>query len=393
MLPAYFQFYNPVKILSGKKALENIPHELELLNASRPLIVTDKGVVQAGLINIVKEALGGSNLTIGAVYDKTPPDSSSTVVSEAAAIFREANCDSLIAVGGGSVLDTAKGVNIVVSENTTDLMKFIGADRLTKPMRPMIAVPTTAGTGSEVTLVAVIANEEKRFKMLFTSYLLLPKVAVLDPRMTLTVPPRITASTAMDALTHAVEAYSCLQKNPLSDAYAWAAIDLVRRYLVTAVTDGKNEEARMALANAALMAGCAFSNSMVGLIHAIGHAVGGVSRIAHGLAMAILMPWCMEYNMGRCAPYYGELLFPIAGSDEFLRTAPGKRADRCVEVIREMNLQLNRLTGMPVTLKESGVKRESLPDIARTALGDGALTFNPEDADYNEILGILKKAY
>ena len=393
MLPAYFQFYNPVKILSGKKALENIPFELELLNASRPMIVTDKGVVQAGLVDIVTAALGGSNLTIGAVYDKTPPDSSNIVIGEAAALFRDAKCDSLIAVGGGSVLDTAKGVNIVISEDTTDLMKFIGADRLTKPMRPMIAVPTTAGTGSEVTLVAVIANEEKRFKMLFTSYLLLPRVAVLDPRMTLTVPPRITAFTAMDALTHAVEAYSCLQKNPLSDAYAWAAIDLVRKHMITAVTDGKNEEARMALANAALMAGCAFSNSMVGLVHAIGHAVGGVSRVAHGMAMAILLPWCMEYNMGKCAPYYGELLLPLAGPDEFLKTAPEKRAGRSVAVIREMNSHLNRLAGMPLTLKDCGVKRESLPDIARTALGDGALVFNPEESDYNEILGILRKAY
>jgi alcohol dehydrogenase len=363
MLPAYFQFYNPVKILSGKKALENIPFELELLNASRPMIVTDKGVVQAGLVDIVAAALGGSNLTIGAVYDKTPPDSSNIVVGEAAALFRDAKCDSLIAVGGGSVLDTAKGVNIVISEDTTDLMKFIGADRLKKPMRPMIAVPTTAGTGSEVTLVAVIANEEKRFKMLFTSYLLLPRVAVLDPRMTLTVPPRITAFTAMDALTHAVEAYSCLQKNPLSDA------------------------------NAALMAGCAFSNSMVGLVHAIGHAVGGVSRVAHGMAMAILLPWCMEYNMGKCAPFYGELLLPLAGPDEFLKTAPEKRASRSVAVIREMNSLLNKLAGMPVTLKDCGVKRESLPDIARTALGDGALVFNPEESDYNEILGILRKAY
>lgn len=393
MLPPYFQFYNPVKILSGKKALENIPFELELLNAGRPMIVTDQGVVQAGLIDIVTAALGGSNLTIGAVYDRVPPDSSIIVVSDAAALFSEAACDSLIAVGGGSVLDTAKGVNIVISEGTTDLMKFIGADRLTKPMRPMVAVPTTAGTGSEVTLVAVIANEEKRLKMLFTSYLLLPRVAVLDPRMTLTVPPRITAFTAMDALTHAVEAYSCLQKNPLSDAYAWAAIDLVRKYMVTAVTDGKNEEARMALANAALMAGCAFSNSMVGLVHAIGHAAGGVSRVAHGIAMAVLLPWCMEYNMGKCALHYGELLLPLAGPDEYLKTDPEKRAGRSVAVIREMNATLNRLAGMPVTLKECGVKRESLPDIARTALGDGALVFNPEESDYNEILGILRKAY
>jgi len=197
----------------------------------------------------------------------------------------------------------------------------------------------------------------------------------------------------MDALTHAVEAYSCLQKNPLSDAYAWAAIDLVRKYMFTAVTDGKNEEARMALANAALMAGCAFSNSMVGLVHGIGHAVGGVSRVPHGMAMAILLPWGMEYNMEKCAPHYGELLLPLAGPDEFLKTDPEKRPGRSVAVIREMNSRLNKLAGMPVTLKDCGVKRESLPDIARTALGDGALVFNPEESDYNEILGILRKAY
>ncbi|MGE5403999.1 MAG: iron-containing alcohol dehydrogenase [Candidatus Saccharibacteria bacterium] len=393
MLPAYFQYYNPVKILSGKKALENIPFELEYLKASRPLIITDKGIVQAGLIDIVVTALGGSNLTIGAVYDDTPPDSSNVVVNEVAALFKANKCDSIIAVGGGSVLDTAKGVNIVVTENTDDLMKFIGADRLTKPLKPMVAIPTTSGTGSEVTLVAVIANVEKHCKMLFTSYFLLPNVAVLDPRMTMTVPPKITALTGMDALTHAMEAYSCLQKNPLSDAYAWAAIDLIRQHLVTTVKDGKNEEARMAMANASLMAGCAFSNSMVGLVHGIGHAVGGVSHVPHGIAMAILLPWCMEYNMSRCAQYYAEMLLPLGGPEEYIKTEPEKRAERTITIVREMNKNLNKLSGMPITLKDAGVKREDLPEIAKTAQGDGALVFNPEESTYNDILEILKKAY
>ncbi|MGE5415278.1 MAG: iron-containing alcohol dehydrogenase [Acidobacteriota bacterium] len=393
MLPAYFQYYNPVKILSGKKALENIPFELEYLKVSRPLIITDKGIVQAGLIDIVVTALGGSNLTIGAVYDDTPPDSSNIVVNEVAALFNQNKCDSIIAVGGGSVLDTAKGVNIVVTEKTDDLMKFIGADRLTKPLKPMVAIPTTSGTGSEVTLVAVIANVEKHCKMLFTSYFLLPNVAVLDPRMTLTVPPKITALTGMDALTHAVEAFSCLQKNPLSDAYAWAAIDLIRQHLVTTVKDGKNEEARMAMANASLMAGCAFSNSMVGLVHGIGHAVGGVSHVPHGIAMAILLPWCMEFNMSRCEQYYADMLLPLGGPEEYLKTAPEKRAERTIAIVREMNAAVNKLSGMPITLKDAGVKREDLPEIAKTAQGDGALVFNPEESDYNDILEILKKAY
>ncbi|MGE5421713.1 MAG: iron-containing alcohol dehydrogenase, partial [Ignavibacteriales bacterium] len=319
--------------------------------------------------------------------------SSNHVVNQVAAIYRETNCDAIIAVGGGSVLDTAKGVNIVVTENTDDLLKFIGADRLNKKMKPLIAIPTTSGTGSEVTLVAVIANVERHNKMLFTSYRLLPDVAILDPRMTMTVPPRISAMTGMDALTHAIEAYSCLQKNPVSDAYAWAAIDLIRQNLLRVVENGKDEEARMGMANASLLAGMAFSNSMVGIIHGIGHACGGVSGIPHGLAMAILLPHGMEYNLQKCAPYYAELLMPLGGTDEVLVASAGKRAERTISLVKGLNDQLRKLTGMPVTLREVGIRIDQLPDIANTAKGDGAMVYNPEEADYRDILGILQRAY
>lgn len=393
MFPTYYQYYNPVKIISGRMALENIPFELRQLGAARPLVVTDRGIVQAGLLKIVLKALGGSDLEIGAVYDQVPPDSSYRVVNEVARLYRDEGCDSLIAVGGGSVMDTAKGANIVISEGTDDLMKFVGADRLTARMQPLICIPTTSGTGSEVTLVAVIANEEKGCKMAFTSYRLLPNVAVLDPRMTVTVPPKITAMTGMDALTHAVEAYSCLQKNPVSDAYTWAAVGLIRQYLPAACEDGKNEEARMGMANASLLAGLAFSNSMVGIVHGIGHAVGGVCHVPHGLAMAILLPVCMEYNLAKCGSYYAELLLPLAGEEEYIKTPAADRAKRCIAVVRELNKKLKEITGMAVTLKEAGVEREQLPRIAETALGDGALVFNPEETDYEDIMKILMAAY
>lgn len=393
MIPAYYEYYNPVKILSGHKALENIPFELAGMGVSRPLIIADQGVVNAGLVKIVLSAFDGSGMSAAAIFDQTPPDSSNLVVNEAARIYRENHCDSLIAVGGGSVLDTAKGVNIVITENTDDLMKFVGAERLKKKMRPFIAVPTTSGTGSEVTLVAVIANVEKACKMAFTSYMLFPDVAILDTRMTLTVPAKITAATGMDAMTHAVEAYSCLQKNPLSDAYAFAAIDLIRNNLITAVTAPGNQQARLAMANASLMAGSAFSNSMVGIVHGMGHACGGVSHVPHGIAMAILLPHGMEYNQEKIGAYYAELLLPLAGAEEFAQTLPKKRAARSIQIIRQYNLNLNKLTGMPVTLKDAGVKREDLPQIARTATGDGSLIFNPVEAEYNDILEILKSAY
>lgn len=393
MIPAYYEYYNPVKILSGHKALDNIPFELEILGCRRPIIITDKGIVEAGLIKTVLDAWAGSDLTIGALYDETPPDSSNVVVNQVAEVYRYSNCDSIIAVGGGSVLDTAKAVNIVITEDTDDLMRFVGAERLRKRMRPFIAVPTTSGTGSEVTMVAVIAHLEKKCKMAFTSYMLFPDVAVLDPRMTMTVPPRITAATGMDALAHAVEAFSCLQKNPLSDGYAFKAIDLIRQYLIRVVKNGKDEAARMGMANASLLAGCAFSNSMVGIIHSIGHACGGVCGVPHGVAMALLLPWGMEYNMKKSADYYAALLLPLVGPEEYSRTAPEKRAEQSVAAVRQLNSTLNQLTGMPVTLKDAGVKKEQLEEIAKTAQGDGSLIFNPEEADFQDIMGILEAAY
>ena len=226
-LPKYYEFFNSVKIVSGYKALESISYELELLGAKMPIIITDKGVTKAGLVDHVINSFGGTQVKIGAVYDDTPVDSSNVAVNEIASIYRQQGCDSIIAVGGGSVIDSAKGVNIVISEETDDLMKFTGNNRLTKPMKPFIVIPTTAGTGSEVTMAAVIANPAKSLKMQFTSPLMLPKVAVLDPVMTVSMPAKITAATAMDALTHAVEAYIGPQKNPVSDAFAFSAIEMI----------------------------------------------------------------------------------------------------------------------------------------------------------------------
>ena len=175
--------------------------------------VTDAGVVGAGLMKRVEAVFEGTGVAIGAVYDKTPPDSSATVVNEVARLFHDTSCDCFVAVGGGSCIDTAKAANIVVVEGTNDLLQFQGAERVTKPLKPFIVVPTTAGTGSEVTLVAVIHDEAKHVKIALTSYRLLPNVAILDPKMTLTMPPKITAATGMDALTHAIEASYCLSSN------------------------------------------------------------------------------------------------------------------------------------------------------------------------------------
>ncbi len=393
MLPEYFEFFAPVKIVSGKKAVENLPYELDQLQAKRPFIVTDKGIEQAGLIDIIRKAMDAGEMEIGAVFDGTPPDSSIAVVNEAAKIYKDNNCDSIVAVGGGSVIDTAKGINIVITEGVDDISKLMGAEVLKKPMKPFIVIPTTAGTGSEVTLVAMISNPEEDVKMPFTSYRLFPNAAIIDPRMTMTMPPKITAATGMDALTHAIEAYYCNQKNPFSDAYAITAIKMISQYLARAVKNGKDEEARYVMANAATIAGIAFSNSMVGAIHSLGHATGGVAHVPHGVAMSIFLPVGLEYNIPKSGKYIGELLLYFAGPEEYAKTREDQRPYRLIELINKLREELHELSGLPLTLKEAGVKEDQFEEIAEHTLNDGALMFNPRDLNKEEALELVKKAY
>ncbi|MDY0132305.1 MAG: iron-containing alcohol dehydrogenase [Desulforegulaceae bacterium] len=393
MLPSYYQFYNPVKIISGNKALDNLPYELELLNSKRPLVVTDKGVENAGLIKVFINSFKNSGVEIGGIYSDVPPDSSNSVVKDIARVYREKKCDSLIAVGGGSPIDTAKGANILVTENSDDLMEFEGTDLLKKPLKPLIVVPTTAGTGSEATLVAVIYNEEKKVKMEFISDYLLPNLAVIDPRMTETMPPKITAATGMDALTHAIEAYTCLQKNPISDAYAFSAIRIISENILAAVENGKDRKARLNMANAATMAGIAFSNSMVGGIHALGHSTGAVAKVPHGVAMSIFLPYGLEYSFEKIKDSLSELLLPLSGPEIYSNTSKENRAFKFIENLRNLQRKLNEKASLPMRLKEAGVTEDMFESIATKTINDGALMMNPEEMSHEDAMGILKKAF
>ena len=390
MIPAYYEFACPVKIVSGLKALPNLPFEMDLLGAHRALVVTDAGVVGAGLIKRVQRVFEGSNCAVGAVYDKTPPDSGSRVVNEVAGLYGSAGCDCFVAVGGGSAMDTAKGANMVVTTGTEDLMQFQGAERLKQPMKPFIAIPTTAGTGSEVTMAAVIYDEATHAKMGLTSYRLFPDVAILDPKMMVTMPPKITAATGMDALTHAVEAYYCLQKNPVSDAFSVAAIRLIVEHLAACVEDGRDEHGRLAMANAALLAGISFSNAMVGVVHALAHATGGVCRVPHGVANGIFLPWGIENNFDKALETIAELA-PVLGASG--SGPPLERAQAAVQTVRDLGKQLNELCGLPTSLREAGVTEDKLETIAKTTINDGSVTFNPEAVTYDSALAILRKAY
>ena len=395
----YYEFFCPVKIIAGNKALGHLPYEIENLGASRPMIITDRGVSAAGLVRHVENSFKNSRIVIGPLFDNVPPDSSLEVVNELASIYNKNDCDSIIAIGGGSVIDTAKGVNIVVSESSDDLMRFTGAGALKRPLKPLIVVPTTAGTGSEATLVAVIADHKKNKKMLFTSHFLMPNIAVIDTRMTLTLPPNITAATAMDALTHAVESYICLAKNPISDSYATGAIKMICENVVDVVKTPSNKKGRLMLAQASTMAGIAFSNSMVGLVHTLGHTIGAICKLPHGTAMSILLPFVLEYNMmndksGKVRENLGELLLFLAGTDNYVKVKPEARAQKAVYYIKELKDELFRITGLPRTLAETGkVDYERLEEIAKASLNDASITYNPVEVDYKDALNVLRSAF
>ncbi|HEX2978832.1 MAG TPA: iron-containing alcohol dehydrogenase [Anaerolineaceae bacterium] len=393
MLPNYYEFCFPVKIISGYNALSNLPAELVQANVQRPMIITDPGVSKAGLSKFVLDAFAESGITIGAFYDQTPPESSTLIVNELAGLYRAKQCDTIIAVGGGSVIDTAKGVNILISLNGKDVRDFRGAETLPGPLKPFFAVPTTSGTGSEATNSAVIADPEKGVKMLFVSEFLMPRAAVLDARMTLTLPPKLTAATGMDALTHAMEAYISIQKNPMSDAYAFQAIKLIGAHLRQVSACPEDKEGRLALANASTMAGTAFSNAMVGCVHSMGHATGAVAHIPHGIAMNIYLPHGLEFNLPRCAANIGEMLLPLAGPDVYASTPAAERAQKTIAEVRRLKDDLYQIAGLPRTLKEAGVSHEKLEEVANLAINDGSALMNPMELTLQAARQIFEKAY
>ncbi|MGQ9372291.1 iron-containing alcohol dehydrogenase [Acinetobacter tandoii] len=394
MAKPYYEFFCPVKVIAGNAALEHIPFELATLGAKRPMIITDKGVRGNKLLAPIEAAFESTDAVIGYIFDDVPPDSSLDTVRRAAALYRENQCDAIIAVGGGSVIDTSKATNILVSEGGDDLLQYSGAHNLPKPLKPFFVIPTTSGTGSEVTMVAVVSDTAKNVKMAFASYYLMPHAAILDPRMTLTLPPHLTAMTAMDALTHAIEAYTCMAANPISDAYATAAIKKISTNLFNVLDNLNDSQGRLELAQASTMAGIAFSNSMVGLVHSLGHALGAVAHLPHGLCMNLFLPYVLEYNKEVNGDKIADLLLPLTGADIYAQTPAHLRADKAITTIQAMRDRLFSLTKLPRTLQETGkVTEAQLDEVAEKALNDGSIIYNPKEASFEDLRSILQKAW
>ncbi|MGB5985677.1 MAG: iron-containing alcohol dehydrogenase, partial [Desulfobacterales bacterium] len=344
-----------------------------------------------GLIDPIKKALEEAGFSITGVFYDVPQDASLEAVERISRDATGSGAQGLIALGGGSVIDATKAANFVFSKGGDLIEDYSGAATLTRPLKPLIAIPTTAGTGSENTLVAVIYDVANQTKLAFSDKYLLPDLAVLDPLMTQSMPPGLTASTGMDALTHAVESYVGIDASPHSEALAVEAIRLIFKYLAKATKKRDDLEARGGMLIAANMAGSSFSHSMVGCVHSMAHAVGGLTRVPHGVANAILLPHGMEYNFEVSKEKFARLA-PIMGVNT-TGMSVDQAARGAIAAIRDLGRQLNDLGALPIRLRDAGVPEESLPAIAEAATEDGTVIYNPREVEAEEILIHLKNAY
>lgn len=379
-----FVYFGPTKIVFGAGASRDVELEMAGLGCHRALVVTDPGVMKAGLVDGVWEALGER---CAGVWSDVPQDTGIGVVNRAAAFARGKGVDCVVSVGGGSVIDTGKGICILLTEGG-GLENFEGIQLLARPQTPHIVIPTTAGTGSEVTSMAVILDERKRQKILIVEHFNTPRIAILDPKMIQMLPPLLTVSTGMDAMTHAVEALQSVQREPIADGMAMQAIRLLHRYLPICAENGADLAARGQTQLAATMAGWAFGNAMVGLVHAMAHSLGAIARVPHGIANGILLPHVMKFNRDDAAEGYA-MVAEALGVREKGMDEPGA-AESAAE---EMDAFLRRI-GHPLRLSETGAKEEDLVKAAALSLSDGAIVNNPRMVlDEEEILAVYRAAF
>lgn len=391
MSSGFFQFYCPTKIVFNPGIAKDFSAELSVFSLSRVLVITDKMLLDLGVVKPVLEGLKNAGVEVAAVFSDVPANSELKVIQRCADEAIRNEVGGTIAVGGGSVIDTAKGVNILLTHGGDLVNDYSGAETLPGPLKPLIAIPTTAGTGSEVTHAAVILDAESHTKLSFVDRNLAPHLAVLDPELTIGLPPKLTAATAMDALTHAIECYTSIQSNPISEAFAAKAIPLIRKNIMKAVLHGEDIEARGGLLTAATIAGIAFDHAMVGCVHGMAHATGGLVGIHHGTANSIFLPWGMEYNIEVCTGKYAEIAELLGVKTEGLSAEAAAR--KGIEAIKRLRVELYQACGLPYRLKDAGVKEDLLEAIAEGAVNDGTSFYNPREVVKELILEQVKKAY
>lgn len=377
-------FLAPSVIMTGEGVVGQIGDQAKKLGATRVLVVTDKGVAKAGMIDAIEAPLTAAGLQVG-IYDESVPEPPMESVLAAARQCEEGGYDLVVAFGGGSAMDTAKMVAILPGTGKT-VEDYVGVDLVEKPGLPVIAVPTTAGTGSEVTKVAIFANTRLNVKQGVSSPHLVPAVALVDPLLTISCPPRVSAASGIDAFIHNVEAYTSVNATPITDMYALKGIELISGSIRTAVYQGTNVEARFRMALGALYGGLAFGSAGVTAVHALSYPVGGKYHVPHGDANTLMLPWVMEHNMLGCLDRFVDVA--RAMGLEVDGYTPREAAEMAVDEMRQLAEDLK----LPLYLSDVDIPASAIDELADGAMGQTRLLVNnPRCLTRDDVVAIYRE--
>lgn len=382
-----FDFLMPSVNFFGPGVIAKIGDRAKMLNMHKPLIVTTEGLskIDNGPVKQTIASLEKAGVDY-AVFTGAEPNPKIRNVQAGKKMYQDENCDSIITVGGGSAHDCGKGIGIVLT-NGDDISKLAGIETLKNPLPPLMAVNTTAGTGSELTRHAVITNEKTHLKFVVVSWRNIPLVSFNDPMLMLDIPKDITAATGCDAFVQAIEPYVSVDHNPITDSQCKEAIQLIQTALPEVVANGHNIEARTKMVEAEMLAGMAFNNANLGYVHAMAHQLGGQYDDPHGVCCALLLTTVEEYNLIACPERFAELA-KVMGFDTTGLTLY-EAAQKSIDGMREMC----RLVGIPSSIKEIGAKPEDFEMMAKNALKDGNAFSNPRKGTVEDIVKLYQKAY
>lgn len=378
-----FNFKIPQNIEFGVGSLQKLPELIQELKSEKVLLVSDRGLESVGVVKTIQDIIEKGGISCTAFLDVIP-NPTVAVVNAATALYQACGATCIVALGGGSAMDTAKAVGVLVNYGGK-ITDYEGNFKVPGPIVPMIAIPTTAGTGSEVTASAVITDEERNYKLSVFSYEILPKYALLDPELIMTVPAGIAASCGVDALIHAMEAYVSRKASPFSDAMAEKAMELIGGNLRRFVANRQDEEAASAMMLGSTFAGISFAWARLGNVHAMSHPVSAYFHVAHGVANAILLPYVAEYN---ALADYGkyEVIY------NYIKEENGSTENFVPEMLVEEIRKLNRVLGIPEKLSEVGVTEDKIPAMAEDAMKSGNIPANPRQSNVRDITALYYKA-
>jgi alcohol dehydrogenase class IV len=378
-------FLSPNKISIGTGAAKQVGIESKALGGKKALIVTDPGVVKAGLIDGIQESLESEKLDMG-VYDRVVAEPPARVIDESAQIAREEGYDIIIGIGGGSSLDAAKGASIMAT-NKGRVLDYAGVDMIPKGGLPKILLPTTGGTGSEATRVFVVTDEEENTKKVVYSNFNLADVAIIDPLLSISMPPAVTADTGIDALVHAIEAYVSVNATPFSDILAIEAIRLIAENLPIAYAKGSNIEARYNMALAANLAGLAFTSGGLGGVHGLAYVLGTEYHMSHGRSNAIMLPHVMDYNKIGNLEKYAQIA--RAMGEHIQGLCAYEAADKSIDAVKK----LLEAVDISIRLPDYGIRKEDLPRLVQGGMKQARLFVpNPRDLTKEDVEKIYKMA-